>query len=417
MKHALALLWLTACGGAALVPQDPTRVVELDEMRVVAGRQGDELVFDSYDAGELFARATEHLNDDQCREAVEVYERLVREFETSRYVSASLYNAGLCLQEAGELEAAAGFFERLLERGEEGTDARHAALQLTQALVGLEPWEHGLAVSERVLLREDLSTTERLEALARRAQALLGLSRLEDAARQAREAMTFYRTRRGDEVIDEPYFAAAANFVLAETLRLRSEAMAVPEADAPTQHQILDRRAALLLEAQREYFNTIRLTEPHWASAAGYRIGSMYETLWHALMSAPIPPPSRPLAAASLPVYREEYRAELGRHVRPLLRHAIRYWELTLMMAERTSAPSEWAERTRTDLERMRDLLLREEQGPPTPSQLLTPPGQTLPRVPEALLERPAVPPIAGPGPGRSASMGSRLTARSHQRT
>ena len=59
-------------------------------------------------------------------------------------------------------------------------------------------------------------------------------------------------------------------------------------------------RAELLLEAQREYFNTIsfnNLDNYYWAAASGYRIGHMYDELWHAMMNAPVPanlPPRRP---------------------------------------------------------------------------------------------------------------------------
>ena len=115
-----------------------------------------------------------------------------------------------------------------------------------------------------------------------------------------------------------------------------------------------------MLDAQREYFSTIRFTDAHWAAASGYRIGSMYDRLWHALMEAPIPPPTVEMNDATQAIYREEYRAELARHIRPLIRHAIRYWEMTLLMVERTGVRTEWSERTRGDLDRMRALLLQD---------------------------------------------------------
>ena len=43
---------------------------------------------------------------------------------------------------------------------------------------------------------------------------------------------------------------------------------------------------------------------------------------------------------------------------KPLIRHAIRYWELTLMMVERTGVRTEWSSRVRDDLERARVRLL-----------------------------------------------------------
>lgn len=365
----LAAVLLAACGGATPRPAVPgSNVIAMEEMRIVASRGEGDLVFDTYDAGQLFERGTGLLNEGHCRDAVELYDRVAREFPTSRYVGPALYNAGLCLHQGGELEASAPYYLRVIEHAPGSVDAKHATLQLAQVLIGLERWEDALSLSERLLLREDLSSAERLEGLARRAQALLGLDRLDDAERQARDALSYFRTRQGDEQIDEPYFAAAANFVLAETMRMRSERIQVPAADVGTQHDVLDARARLILDAQREYFSTIRFTDAHWAAAAGYRIGSMYDHLWHAMMEAPIPPPSEAMNEATTALYQQEYRAELARHIRPLIRSAIRYWELTLLMVERTGAETEWADRARADLERMRALLLEQNQ-PDTPPQ------------------------------------------------
>ena len=57
----------------------------------------------------------------------------------------------------------------------------------------------------------------------------------------------------------------------------------------------------------------------------------------------------------------EVYPQELAKLIKPLLRHAVRYWELTLMMVERTGVQTEWAATTRQDLERTRALLLDQQ--------------------------------------------------------
>src|SRR5690606_19002319 len=144
--------------------------------------------------------------------------------------------------------------------------------------------------------------------------------------------------------------------IFAETIRLRGESLAFPDTNQDEQRAILVRKAQLLLDAQREYFNTIRHTSAHWAAAAGHRIGAMYDKLWHDIMAAPVPE-TLPKAAQEL------YPPELAKLIKPLRRHAIRYWELTLMMVERTGVQSEWATLTRDDLERTRALLLGQPPG------------------------------------------------------
>ena len=195
----------------------------------------------------------------------------------------------------------------------------------------------------------------------------LGMDELDAAARAARSAMLYYRTRPIPEPVRDEFFAALANFVLAETLRKRAAAIPVPVAETEVQHQALERRAQQMLGAQREYFNTIRLTNAHWAAAAGYRIGQMYDAFWAVITEAPPPPGEVPRNPRLRDTWLEEYRRELKwkRWVKPLIRHAIRYWELTLLMVERTQVDSEWTERIRADLEQARTRLL--EQPPEHP--------------------------------------------------
>ena len=377
VKPALAIfLLLAGCGAARPAPP---RTVLLEETRIVAHQQGDEVTVDSYDASQLFARAYELSQAGRCDEAVELYDRLVAEFPGSHRVSPALYNAALCLARAHELALAADHYATLLERAPHGPDAKHAGLQMTEVLVELERWPEALDAAETLLDREDLRSDERLEAMARRAQALLGAERLDEAQRAARDALTYYRTRRADEVIADEYFAAAANFVLAETVRLRSEAVALPDADVARQHEALDRRARLLLDAQAAYFDTIRLTDARWAAAAGYRIGAMYEGFYRAITTAPVPPPPRPLAPAAVQIYERSYREQLAERVRPLVRHAIRYWELTLLMVERTGVePVErgWVDQTRADLSRARRVLLGAQVASSPGRALGSPAGQ-----------------------------------------
>jgi hypothetical protein len=82
----------------------------------------------------------------------------------------------------------------------------------------------------------------------------------------------------------------------------------------------------------------------------------MYDTLWHSIMSAPVP--------ANLKGDGEQvYREELAKLIKPLIRHAIRYWELTQMFIERTGMNTPWSEKTKADLARVRALLLEQPAG------------------------------------------------------
>lgn len=369
-RICVALLGLTVvgCGGAAPPVEHPTsgppQVVAMDELHITAERsESGDYDFQVYDASELFTRATDMLNHDRCTDAVKLYDKLNQEFPDSDYISASLYNAGLCLQQSRELAAARDRFVQLRERVPGSPDIKDATFQLAEVLVDLERFQDGVAIAEELLGRQDLNNDERLEALTRRAQALLGGGQLDDAAQQAKSALTFFRTRPEAESVRDDFFAAAANYVLAETLRLRGQSLEFPVGTVEEQKAVLIRRAELLLEAQREYFNTIHFSNVRWTAASGYRIGHMYDELWHSIMAAPVPPHLPPEGHVI-------YRQELAKLIKPLVRHAIRYWEVTLLLLERTGYQSEWTAQTRVDLERVRKLLLEQPEGPgglPTP--------------------------------------------------
>ena len=220
---------------------------------------------------------------------------------------------------------------------------------------------------------------EQMEAKARRAQALLGLGELLEAREYSRNVLRFAR-RRAEGEIRNTFFTAAANYVLAETMRLEAESIEVPEGTLETQRDVLESRARLVLDAQREYFNTMRFHHAYWSAAAGYRIGSMYDKMWRAIDDAPVSLPDQSYSEEDEAIYREAYRERLRLHIKPLLRHSIRYWELTLRMVERTGVQTEWTADIRRDLERVRVLLAEQpEEEDAAAGDQLTPEGSETP--------------------------------------
>jgi tetratricopeptide (TPR) repeat protein len=353
-------LLLGACAGSQAKPTTPTQQVSFEELHIKAkARPGGGYDFESYDANDLFQHGTRELNAQRCHEAVAAYDKLVAEFPDSVYVSAALYNAGLCQQALGEFAGAAEHYARVRTLRPDSEDVQDATFQLAEVLVQLERWDDVIATADWLLAKPDLSAEERLEGMARRSQGLLGKGNVDEAQAYAKSALSYFRTRPADEPIRDEFFAAACNYVLAETFRQRGESMAFPEGLEP-QKAVLVKRAELLLEAQREYFNTIsfqNLDNLHWAAASGYRIGTMYDALWHAIMAAPVPANLKGTEGEGI------YHNELAKLVKPLIRHAVRYFELTLAFIERTGMKTPWAEKTKTDLERVRTLLLEQPEG------------------------------------------------------
>ena len=368
----LAVALSAGCAGSSPSvrhPESPEpQVVDMEDLRIQA-RQGDAgIEFETYDASQLFERAATLVEADQCAEGVELYDRLVEEFPHSRFVSSALYNAGLCLREAHENAESVLRFERLLAELPDSPDRVHSSFMLAELYLRLERWGDARRVSEQLAGLPDLRPAEHLEAMARRAQALLGAHELDEARTASRSALRYAR-RRGEDEIRNTFFTAAANYVYAETMRLRAADIEVPPGTIETQHDVLNSRAQLVIDAQREYFNTMRFHHSYWSAAAGYRIGSMYDAMWTAIDTAPVTLPDEDYSAEDEAYYREVYRERLRHHIKPLLRHSIRYWELTLLMVERTGVQTEWTADIRRDLERVRALLAAQpDEGEETPA-------------------------------------------------
>ena len=149
-------------------------------------------------------------------------------------------------------------------------------------------------------------------------------------------------------------FVAAAAFVLGETLRLRSQAIDVPPGALETQREVLEERARLLLEASAPISTPLGRACPlvkcrrvsHWRHVRGVLAG---------LDGSTAARPGEALDREGWRLYVAEYRGRLRELAEPLLRSALRYWELTLLMVERVRAPGPWSDRIRDNLQSVRD--------------------------------------------------------------
>ena len=348
-----ASLAVAGCAGRShrpTTPGEPTETRDLPGLRIRSG-DGAESVYSDED---LFAAARQHAREGRCPEAIATYERLVTELSGSRLAPASLYNAALCHMRLDSPTNAAAQYQRLVRDYPESSDVRAARFQLGLLYERLGEWSALIQVADELLRETDLSVDDRVEALARRAQGLFGAGERERAVSQAHETLNYVRTRPAGSEVRGFYFVAAANFVLAENERLAFDQSPVPPGSLQTQRAALDTRAAHLLEAQRLYFDTMRWSEPYWTSAAGYQIGSLYDRFFQSIVTAPVPPASEPLTPEEQADYEQTYRDALAQYVEPLLRHSIRYWEMTLQMIERTGVDTEWRARIEADLVRVR---------------------------------------------------------------
>lgn len=363
----VALCVVLGCAGAkgSVTPSSPTTgggtaparderreptVVPLEGMRLRSLGSGALRITEAYDSESLFRRATDEVRRRHCVEARALYDRLIAEFPRADAVSNAMYNRAHCYQQVGEQRTALKLFEALLRDDRARVvDVRDARFQVAFLGVQLEEWNRALVAAKGLLEDPSLDMDEKMEAMSQYARITLNLGKVEEAERYGHLAVHYSREGAGT-----PFFAGQAQFVVAEVFRIKSEEIQVPKGTVEEQHRALERRAQWLLRAQRAYFAAIRSKDARWASASGFRIGALYEDFWEAIMSAPVAEPQISMNREEREVYNAEYRAALAKRVRPLMKHAVTYWNLTLRMVRRTGVSSKWNEAIMTAMERVK---------------------------------------------------------------
>lgn len=403
---ALGLVF-AGCAGktrndVVIPPGTPVQRIEMDPIKIQAVKGPEGTHIESYDATELFERAGAALSEKRFDDAVVAYERLLKEFGAdTRYTKAALYNCGLAYQGKKDWATAVARFQQLADQYPGTTDAKDALFQIGASYAEMGNWPTSAAHFALLLERKDLTADDRIEAMARRGFAQFQLKDLDTAERTFKSALWYYQSIEHDERLQTDFYLGLCKYHLGEIPheRFRAIPLRLPEKQMSID---MEDKARLLLFAQRQYIETIKLGNPQWASASGYQIGSMYEEFYDAFIHAPIPPE---LEGPDNQEKRDVYYDELRKRIRILLEKSLRTHEQNLMMLERLGVQNEWREKSKLAFAKLQQILdpsyKMEFAAPAAPG---TAPAQAPPPpAPEAPGGRPGTtaPPSAEPGMDR----------------
>lgn len=336
---------------------DPVRLAPFHVKATVDKKGARTIDVDGYDARMLFERARRELDAGRYEPSAAIYGQLVQEFPDSELAPFALYNRGLAKERLSDYQGAVSSYSALIDAYPGSRDVKDALFRIAGAYEALEAWERAVETYDTILAdRPEITGIERVECLVRRGAALLSQGRLDQAEDSLRRGVGLFKTEDGLASTESPFFLGMAQFKLGEVEEARMRATALP-ADESVLEPALEKKCRLLLDAQTEYTNAIRLAHPHWAAAAAYRIGHLYRALFDDMMSAPTP-------ADLNEEEREIYFQVLKRRLRVLLEKAMRQWERVLEMSDRLDLKSEWVDRTRADLDEARAVLASGEDAP-----------------------------------------------------
>jgi tetratricopeptide (TPR) repeat protein len=321
---------------------------------------------------ELFAIGTAAFSAGDFERAAAAFARLADLFPGSPHEAAALYDAGLAYERLERWRLALERF-RTLERTYEGPDAVEATFRVAECRYHLGELEEARAVLDGLAARGDLPAAEHVRALTQRGIVELEMGQPDDAERSLRLAVSAWSQGSEAERLDD-YYPSQAQFYLGEVYRAHFLAVALdPSRDGEEAlAQALEQKAELLLSAQGHYLRAIRMGNPDWAVAAGYRVGELYDALHEALVGAPLPD-------GLDEEHRAAYRAELRKKVRVLVTKAITVYEQTLAVAGRSRvADNRFVGKTEAALERMKAALRDEPaDGGAGAGDMAQPPART----------------------------------------
>jgi tetratricopeptide (TPR) repeat protein len=245
-------------------------------------------------------------------------------------------------------------------------NAKDAYYRASLNLAKLERWREVEESYWAIRQLESLNSMDELEARVGLGVALFMQGEYATAEREFMSALTFFESKKKDEYLPATYWVAQSRFYLGEiyarhfeTVKLES-AEADPEKWKDIMAGLLEAKCEHLLRSQNNLIRAIRVGHTGWATAAGFRIGSLYERLYDEMVDVAIPPG---LGEEAGQYYMRELRQRLG----VLVSKAVKIYERSLQMAERVGEKNDWVDRTAQALDRMKNLALesleKEENG------------------------------------------------------
>lgn len=358
--RACSVLLAALLGGCATsratLPEASAPRVHMDPV-VVHGSTDPLTGLDGYDASQLLERGNQLYASGEHAKAVLVFDKLVAVFPDSDLVPSAIYNAGLAEEQLELWEPALTRFQRIMKEYPSSPSRKDAMFRAAMCLGKLNRWTEVADGFWAIRQLDGITTMEELEA---RVGTGVGLFMQNDSASAEREflaALRFYEVKSKEEFLPAEYFVGQARFYVAEIAARAFESvdLAAPDVSRSGWEEMLGERleekCELLLRAQNHLIRAIRAGHPGWATAAGFRIGSLYERLYDDMMKVPTPQGLSEDGKAY-------YVAEVRKKVAVLVSKAIEIYERSLEMAGRVGEKNEWVERTTRSLERMKDLAL-----------------------------------------------------------
>ncbi len=355
---SLCLGLLLGCGGQGSQRKaKPNEVLEMEPVLMEYDSTAEEgKRVTSYDAEGLFQMGKDGFESGQFEVCSNAYGSLIERFPQSRFAHSAFYNRGLCLESMKLHGQAAQHFRIHAERAKTVDDRRDGEFRLGFNLVKMGDFPSAIDLYDRLLELEGLTPLDLAECRLRRAMAYAGVNRPGDADNDLGKVV-IHVNEATDGLSEGNPLLAEAHFRRGEIYQ--SLAHAVPLAlPMESMEKDLAEKVRFFRQSQKGYLAALNVRNHYWGTAAGLKLGELYEQFYDDVLGAEVPEDFDEKT-------RKFYILELRKQLQPLLEHSLSIYEKNMSMSARLGEDNEWVVETERRMAKLRSLIAESQNIDP----------------------------------------------------
>jgi tetratricopeptide (TPR) repeat protein len=312
----------------------------------------------TYTAAELAEVGTEAFTVRDWQKASFCYQLFIKSYADHADFSIAVYNLGLVQMQLKEFAKAQKNFQKLLKDFPGHKFTADARLFLGKSF--LEQGNHKMAMQilRNIAYTPDIDWYDKVEAFTQMGRSELAQKDFSLAEEYFWQAYHAYRKGDREEGYADPYGLAQIHYnrTLIKEILMQDAVIESPKDESEAEKQkvfdSLERKAKWLLDAQKGYLQVIRTGHAYWATAAGYKIGALYERLYEEIVKVPSPP-------GITEEQKVVYQGDLIKKVSVLLRKSLTAFRKVCKVAKRIEVENEWVIKSQASMERLLEVLTK----------------------------------------------------------
>ncbi|MDB4959648.1 MAG: Tetratricopeptide repeat protein [Myxococcales bacterium] len=338
---------------AQLSAKDP-RVVDLDIIRITANMHGatGDPEMEHVATADLFKQANAAAKEGQTERALALYRQILSEFPDSQFAPVSMFNIAAIYDGRGDLPTTIATLRELVKTYPHSRESIEGHLYLAALQADHEQFAEANTTLDELLVRADLTYTDRIEGFARKGYSLIELRQYSEADAALSGAVAEWRKAAH---IEDPYYIAMAQYYRGELAHRRFTEAPVRLPDAQLIAD-LETKRVLAVEAYDRWKDSLGFRQAYWATASGYQMSQIFVELWQATVTAPYP---RDMGTKTRP----QYVVEVHNRVREHLEKALEGHRMNVELAKAYGVDTQWSKGSEQQVGRIMETLRKETAG------------------------------------------------------